>query len=205
MRTAAAARGLLLLAVLVGATGCGGDSTKDADPSTTGPSNAPATTPTGSPSAQGSVRPFPADTSADDGGHGSGNRLGLTDVRVGRHPGFDRVVFELGGTGTPGWRVEYTTTPRADGSGARVRLKGTVFLQVVLRGVGLPDDVGIAPFGNSRTRIPGTGTHGVAEVAPGAVFEGDQQAFIGLTGAQRPFRAFALTNPARVVVDVQDD
>ena len=76
-----------------------------------------------------------------------------------------------------------------------------MFLQVILRGVGLPFDTGVDPFGDSTTRLPGTGTTGVAEIAPGGVFEGEQQAFIGLTGAQRPFRAFALTHPARVVVE----
>jgi len=149
--------------------------------------------------------PFTAATRADDGGHGSGNGLGLTGVRTAQHPGYDRVVFDLGGTGTPGWRVEYTTDPRAEGSGDPVTLKGTVFLQVILRGLGLPFDTGVAPFGDSTTRVPGTGTKGMAEIAPGGVFEGEQQAFIGLTGTKRPFRVFALANPARVVVDVRHD
>jgi len=127
----------------------------------------------------------------------------LVGIRVGRHPDFDRVVFDLTGTGTPGWHVEYTVRPRADGSGDPVKLRGTVYLQVVLRGMGLPYDTGVTPDGDSTTRIPGTGTQGIAEIAPGGVFEGDQQAFIGLTGDRRPFRAFALANPTRVVVDVQ--
>ncbi|HET7350848.1 MAG TPA: hypothetical protein VFJ28_07915 [Marmoricola sp.] len=40
------------------------------------------------------------------------------------------------------------------------------------------------------------------EPATGGFFESDQQALIGLSGDQRPFRVFALSNPARVVVDV---
>ena len=84
-----------------------------------------------------------------------------------------------------------------------MRFKRTVFLQVILRGVGLPFDTGVEPFGDSTTRVPGTGTKGVAEIAPGGVFEGEQQAFIGLAGTSgrsclRPHR------PARVVVDVRD-
>ena len=209
MRSTAAAPALLVLALLVGVTGCGDHSTDDA-----GPTNAPTTqrspTTSGTPkpssiaSPRESASPFLADTSADDGGQGSGNGLGLTNVRIAHHPGFDRVVFDLGGTGTPGWRVEYMARPRYDGSGTPVRLKGAVFLQVILRGMGFPDDIGIAPYGDSTTRLPGTGSRGIAEIVPGGVFEGDQQAFIGLTGAKRPFRAFALAHPARVVVDVRD-
>lgn len=70
--------------------------------------------------------------------------------------------------------------PTADGSGDLVRLGGSVFLMVNLRGLGPPFDTG-----------------------PGGVFEGTQLAFVGLHGAERPFRVFALTNPTRVVVDVR--
>jgi hypothetical protein len=130
-----------------------------------------------------------------------GNGLGLTGVRVGRQQGFDRVVLDLGGTGTPGWRVAYVDRPVADGSGDPVELRGSVFLQVDLRGMGMPSDTGVPQFGDSTTRVAGTG--GIAQVAPGAVFEGQQQAFIGLSGARRPFRVFRLSNPTRVVVDVR--
>ena len=204
-----AAPALLVLALMVGAVGCSDDTPADAGPkveSVPATSDAPAPvtpTATGSPLPETSAAPF---TFPDvGGGLGSGNDLGLVGVRTSRHPGYDRVVFDLGGTGTPGWRVGYTSHPTADGSGEPVTLKGTVFLRVILRGLGLPYDTGIQPFGDDTTRLPGTGTRAVAEIAPGGVFEGDQQAFIGLTGTKRPFRVVALTNPARVVVDVIDD
>ena len=197
-----AAPALLTLALLVGAAGCSDGSADDAGPTVATTTKAPSATSTADP--ETSAPPFTADTHPDDGGVGSGNGLGLTGVRTARQPGYDRVVFDLGGTGTPGWRVEYTTNPVYEGSGDPVTLEGTVFLQVILRGVGLPYDTGLAPFGESTTRVPGTGTKGVAEIAPGGVFEGEQGAFIGLTGAERPFRVFALANPARLVVDVRD-
>lgn len=207
-----AAPALLFLALVAGATGCGDDDSPDdaagratASPRTPATSASPSPTASSSATTRTSVLPFQANTEPDDGGQGKGNGLGLTEVRVARHPGFDRVVFELGGKGKPGWRVEYVPRPLADGSGEPVRLKGTTYLQVVLRGIGFPDDIGIPPYGNHATRVPGAGTKGVAEIAPGGFFEGDQQAFIGLTGAKRPFRAFALSNPTRVVVDVQHD
>lgn len=213
MRRTTAAPALLCLALLAGSTGCGGQSsggqsTGKADqktaPSTAHAPKSGKASPRSSSIPKASAEPFSANLRPDDGGYGSGNGLGLTGVRVGHHPGFDRVVFDLGGTGRPGWHVQYVARPRSDGSGEPVKLGGDVFLQVVLRGMGLPPDTGVREFGNSRTRISGKGTQGVAEIAPGAVFEGDQQAFIGLTGAKRPFRVFALDHPARVVVDIRD-
>jgi len=202
MRRTAALPAVLSLALLVGVAGCADEPSDAGSPPVTSPPVAsdPATTPT---VPEASEPPFSADTRPDDGGYGSGNGLGLTGVRTARQAGYDRVVFDLGGKGTPGWYVDYTASPTADGSGDPVAVEGTVYLQVVLRGMGLPFDTGIEPFGDDTTRIQATGTEGVTEIAPGGVFEGDQVAFIGLTGAERPFRVFALADPARVVVDVQ--
>lgn len=214
---------LLVVALLVGVAGCTDDTPDAAGPKsrssttasgsktpiapetptgTSDPTGDASGDPSGEPQAETSAAPFKG-TLLDDGGRGSGNGLGLVGVRTARHRGFDRVVFDLGGAGTPGWRVEYTARPTADGSGEPVTLKGAVFLQVILRGLGAPFDTGIKPFGDDKTRVPATGTEAVAEIAPGGVFEGDQQAFVGLTGTKRPFRVFALTRPARVVVDVR--
>ncbi len=188
MRTTAAAPVLLALALAAGAAGCGNG------PTDAGPAVASVST-------TSTVPAFPSDTRPQDGGYGSGNGLGLTDVRTSQEDGFDRVVLELGGTGTPGWQVEYTTRPRADGSGEPVTLEGTAYLQVALRGLGMTYDTGVAPYGDMKTRVPGAG--GVAEVAPGGFFEGDQLALIGLTGAERPFRVYTLADPTRVVVEVR--
>ncbi len=137
----------------------------------------------------GGIPPFPTDETTGAARTSSGNGLGVSGVRVGRHPGFDRVVFDLDGSGSPGWRAQYVQRPVAEGSGDLVRLRGTAFLQVILLGVGMPFDTGVAPFGDTTTRISGTGTGtgtaGIAEVSPGGVL--------------------ALTDPARVVVDVRDD
>jgi hypothetical protein len=175
----AVAPALAALVLVTGGQGCDENPDRDTDP------------------------PFSSATRSVDGGAGSGNGLGLTDVRTARHDGYDRVVFELDGSGTPGWYVDYTDDPVADGSGEPVALEGTAYLSVVLRGMGLPFDTGVAAYGDDSTRVPGTGTEGITEVAPGGVFEGDQQAYVGLTGEQRAFRVLALDHPTRVVVDVR--
>jgi hypothetical protein len=54
----------------------------------------------------------------------------LTHVRVARHEGFDRVVFEFRNM-LPGYRVEYVEGPLAeDGSGNPVELEGSASLVV---------------------------------------------------------------------------
>ncbi|MSZ76303.1 MAG: hypothetical protein F2667_04250 [Actinobacteria bacterium] len=210
MRTHRAAPALLALALLVGASGCGEAPDRAAGPvATSGPSDAPTTAtppaadPTEAAAPAAGLPPFGTGLRPVDGGYGSGNELGLTGVRTSRHDGYDRVVFDLGGTGRPGWYVDYTDDPVSDGSGEPVEIDGSAVLQVVLRGIGLPDDVGLPAYGDSTTRVPATGTTGVIEIAPGGVFEGDQLAYIGLRGAERAFRVFALTTPARLVVDVR--
>ncbi|GAB3995069.1 AMIN-like domain-containing (lipo)protein [Nocardioides marmoraquaticus] len=202
------------LALVVSLAGCGGDdpapdagptdppapasSPADPSPSQDGPTRPTSATP--SPSRDGA--PFEADLRPDTGGvrPGAGNGLTLTEVRVGRQDGFDRVVFQLDGTGRPGWRVEYVDVPRADGSGEELDLRGDSFLQVDLRNMGLPSDTGVEEVGPEP--VEGDGTRSVTEVLPGGVFEGQQLAFVGLAGERRPFRVFALDSPTRVVVDV---
>lgn len=195
MPTHRAAPVLLTLALLGGTAACG----SEGDGRATEP---PAASSTPAPSPEEDAPPFPTRVRPSDGGYGSGNGLGLTGVTTSQGDGYDRVVLELGGTGTVGWYVDYVRRPVADGSGEPVPLEGEVFLQVVLRGLGLPFDTGLEEFGDDTTRIPGAGTRGVAEVAPGGVFEGDQAAFVGLSGPRRPFRVFTLSDPTRLVVDV---
>lgn len=209
MRNPAAALALLALALPAGVAGCSdGSAGRTEAPVSSAPTTPTAAT--GTPTAtrtaisENGAPPFTSDTLPQDSGWSKSNGLGVTAVHTARHAGHDRVVFELDGTGTPGWRVEYTTTPVAEGSGEPVKIKGTVFLMLFLSGVGYSFDTGIEPAFDDTTRLPGTGTRKIAEIKPGAgPWEGAQQAFIGLHGAQRPFRVFALTNPTRVVVDVR--
>ena len=55
----------------------------------------------------------------------------LVDVRAGRHPGFDRVVFEFRGA-VPEHRIDYVDRLVQDGSGNRVTVAGAADLEVVL-------------------------------------------------------------------------
>lgn len=200
----------LLLALAV--TSCSGDGDRDDDtvePTASQPTTAspePSGTSSGTPAPAesdpptGAETPFPADRSPDTSpAERTGNGLTVVDVRVGAHEGYDRLVLELDGEGTVGWRVAYDDDPRTQGEGAEVQLEGDATLAVVLDGLGYPYDTGIEEYGGPRRFSPGLPA--VREVQLGGVYEGYYEAFVGVAGEQ-PFRVFRLTDPQRVVVDV---
>jgi hypothetical protein len=212
MRTRALLTPVLTSALLLAACG-----TDDADTSRTSeaaatasasassspvPGLSPAPSSTGAPAADeapaGEEPEFRADAGPDTS-PGEGNGLSVVDVRVGEHEGYDRVVFELGGTGTAGWRVQYEDDPRTQGEGAPVELDGDATLTVAVEGVGYPFDTGVEEYSGPRRFSPALSS--VREVQVGGVFEGYVDAFVGVT-EQRPFRVFLLQDPQRVVVDV---
>lgn len=170
----------------------------------TSPPNSPPAPSSGDPAEPGAGEepPFPANTQ-EDGEDPAGGPLTLVDTRVAAQDGYDRVVFEFDGAadGQPGWTVGYTDAPSRQGSGDAVDLEGDSVLLVSLRGVGLPSDTGIDEL--PRTVLTGSGLGVVTEVDLGGQFEGQYEAFVGLTADPRPFRVFRLDDPARVVIDVQ--
>lgn len=149
--------------------------------------------------------PFAADTKPDTAeptGEGE-TFLSVTDIRVAEHDGYDRVVFDLDGTGSgrPGWRVEYVDQATDDGSGHDVQVEGDAILRVSLTGTANPMDSGVEEFPGDR--IAPADTESVDEIVYRYWFEGYTTAFLGIDEGKRPFRVFLLENPTRVVVDVQ--
>jgi hypothetical protein len=149
----------------------------------------------------GSPAPFVANLERDTSEPGDGAMLTVTDVRVGTHEGYDRVVFDLEGEGTPGWRVEYVEEALDDGSGKPVEVDGDAILQVVISGTAMPMDSGVEEYDGAT--IEPDDTESVEQVVYRFWFEGYTTSFAGIDGEPKPFRVFALENPARVVVDVQ--
>lgn len=146
------------------------------------------------------VPSFPGDAEADTAEASSDARGTVRDIRVGGHDGFDRVVFEVGGEGTPGWDVRYVDQASSQGSGDVVELAGDAVLQVTLTGMGYPYDTGVDEY-RAGAPLPGPGTDTVTEVVFDATFEGTSVAFVG-TKAQAPFRVYLLDSPTRVVLEV---
>ncbi|MGY2005042.1 GerMN domain-containing protein [Blastococcus sp. SYSU DS1024] len=143
--------------------------------------------------------PFVADTRPDTASPSPGAAVTVTDLRVGRHEGFDRVVLEVAGAGLPGWDARYVPEARSEGSGSPVQVAGEAVLRLALTGVGLPGDTGAAPYPGPGRLAPGYPA--VREVVLDSTFEGQAVSFLG-TAAERPFRVYRLQNPARVVVEV---
>jgi hypothetical protein len=211
-RVAAALPTVVAVALVVACGGNGDDSdtgtTGSASPSSATSSSAPATTSgaagSGTPATGGDdstdAPPFPANTEPDTGQASADSFVTVTDIRTGRHNGFDRVVFDVAGTGTPGWDVRFVPEARSQGSGNTVPVEGDAILQVTLSGVGYPTETGIDEVDGSAP-IPGQGTEVVTEVVWDTTFEGTSVAFVGAT-ERTPFRVYLLESPTRVVLDV---
>jgi hypothetical protein len=209
--TPALAAALCGAAVLTGCSGgdsgdsddSGGTSTSATSTSSAEQSSSAPETGGGYTGEDGTDAPPPDTVNTDpDTADPSGGASTVTEIRIGRHEGFDRVVFELDGAGTPGWDVRYVDVPASQGSGEPIDVAGAAALQVTLTGIGLPDDTGVEEWaGPNPLSISETET--VTEVAWDATFEGQSVAFVGTT-AQAPFRVYPLEDPVRVVVEVVD-
>ena len=190
--------------------GCGGGTGADSASSSGSPTGGPTSAASsagadgGQDDAAGDGRSdapaFPANAEPDTADASADARTTVRDIRVGGHDGFDRVVFEVGGTGTPGWDVRYVDQASSQGSGEPIDVAGDAVLQVTLTGAGYPYDTGVDEYAGPDP-LSAPGTEAVTEVAFDGTFEGTTAAFVGTSG-QRPFRVYSLQDPARVVLEV---
>jgi hypothetical protein len=123
----------------------------------------------------------------------------LTAVRTGKHPGYDRVVFQFSG-GVPVIKAERAKAIYADPKGTKISLPGRFFLHVVFRGAS-----GFCPQPSHRTW---TGPSALTPRYPQLLavkaagdFEGYLSFGLGLA-AKGPYHVSTLTGPDRVVIDV---
>jgi hypothetical protein len=121
----------------------------------------------------------------------------LEAVRAGRHPGFDRVVFEFRG-GVPSHRIRYVDQLVQDGSGNPVSVAGAADLEVVFEGANAHDGRG-NPTVSPRRFSPGLTA--VKEVAQVGDFEATVTYGVGLD-RRRPLEVSTLSGPSRLVIDV---
>ena len=140
---------------------------------------------------------------APHGGPGSGSRgpALVNAIRSAAHPGFDRLVFDLqefGGNGIPDYNVRYVpaSSLRQDlptGGSRLVTVQGAYFLTLDL--------------GESSTTFgPFELTPNLREIKQVKVV-GDLHGLVYGVGLARRngFRVFALRNPSRIVLDVQNN
>jgi hypothetical protein len=209
------AAALAAAALLLGACGTGGEPDDGAMP-TPMPSATASSTETATPTPE-PTSPAPMTTapvacapfgSLDD--QQSSDPLTMStmtgkEVRVGRHDCYERWVFEMRGTGgVPGWTVGYRDPLIADPAGFAVDLLGEASLEVVVRVWTVTDYEGRPPEWppfQSATTILTQGFEALLESRSISAFEGTTQFGLGID-TQRPFRAFWLNGPPRLVVDI---
>lgn len=149
----------------------------------------------------GDAAPFPDNTDQNVSDSVGAGGLTVTDIRLGGHDGFDRVVYELGGAGTPGWDIEYVEAPTAQGTGEPIEIAGEAFLRVTIIGTNYPEFTGIEEYVEDAP-LAVAGTQTIVEEVFNGTFEGTTVSYVGTT-AQNPFRVYTLTDPTRLVVEVE--
>jgi hypothetical protein len=125
----------------------------------------------------------------------AGHRAGasyVTSVRIGQHGSFDRLVLTFHGP-VPAYRVSYVKAVHSDPSGRVVRLEGEAKLRLVVHPT---STTAHPPQGTWTPRLPE-----IRQVKGAGNFEGYTSYGVGVA-AHRPFRAFTLRSPSRLVIDV---
>ena len=209
---------LLMISALL--AGCGSGA-REAGPVPTTPAVEPADSePAASTSGEGESKPKPTGSSTTSeaqppapvvcqpqtGGE-DGVFMNLTDVRVGAHDGFDRIVFEFsepkpnpaGNGGIPYYEIRQAKPPfTQDPSDMPLDVFGDAFVHLVVQGATGYDFDGNPTYGGSRVLTPGFGT--LAQAAQAGDFEATLTWVLGLS---RPtcWDVQELHDPDRLVID----
>ncbi|WP_328325274.1 hypothetical protein OHA70_35425 [Kribbella sp. NBC_00382] len=129
----------------------------------------------------------------------------VKNLRTGRHACYDRLVIDLAGKRSTGYRVGYVKVATADGSGAPIRVRGGAVLQIVVDAPAY--DASGRPtyrFKNQKELSAVAGYSAFRQVAWGGSFEGRTTLALGVR-ARLPFQTHVLTGPGtttRLVIDV---
>jgi hypothetical protein len=128
------------------------------------------------------------------------DRAQITDVRVGTHAGYDRVIFEFA-SGIPQTVVEGVLTPfYADPSGLPLDVAGTAFLKVTMNGgTKVTTDGGITYTGPTNFE---PGLDQLVQLVQGGDFEALSTWYLGLDGGSC-YRVLTLAGPSRLVIDIE--
>lgn len=220
----AAVAGLALIALVSGGTACGSSSggsdggaatttteastsstTADGSSTTAEATSSTAAGATTSTTSSGSGLPGATEAQHSAPSDGTGTAL-LKAVRVGRNDGFERIVFEFAGTSVPGYRVQWVDGPiTADGSGEPVDVTGDAYLEIVMEpasGVDLSaPQLTIVYDGPDRIPVSGQ-TRLITDLVRTGDFEAVLSWVAGTT-EKVPFRVLRLSNPTRVVIDLE--
>ena len=138
----------------------------------------------------------------------TGSETALLDrIAVGRHEGYDRVVFEFR-NGLPGYRIQYVQPPlKEDGSGNPVSVQGSAIVLVRMEpasGFDLNTGEGVMTYkGPKRIDGAGAGASVVQELVRTGDFEAVLSWAVGLSD-KVDFRVLTATSPSRLIVDFRN-
>lgn len=128
--------------------------------------------------------------------------IGLTSISLTGSDKSDRVTFEFTGNAIPGWAVHYVTQAVSNSDTKSVfPVTGKSIIEVLVREAANPFGSGVPAYSGPEV-LTDPDLITIGEVRFASVVRGVTQAFIGLETTQRAFRVSALTNPTRVVVEV---
>jgi hypothetical protein len=126
----------------------------------------------------------------------------ITDVRVGTHADYDRVVFEFA-DGLPEFTLERATPPfTQDGSGLPIEVDGSSFVGLTMRGGTKQTVDNTSSYDGPTDFDPGFAT--LLDLVEGGDFEAQSTWYLGLAD-EACVRVIRLLDdgPPRLVIDVQ--
>ena len=127
----------------------------------------------------------------------TGHDLYIMEIRSAAHDGFDRVVYEFKGPGLPGFETRWVQTPMQYGTDVPISMGGNAYLRIQINGT--TGDRGKSySLGQSAGYVEDIYHTGASPV----FHDKSTEYFIGLD-RQRPYTAFLLENPTRLVVDFE--
>jgi hypothetical protein len=197
--------GALVSAALVAASGCGG-SDKSSAPA--GGESLSSSTTTSTTTTPDGIDPLVGAGTTTVEGAATGQETALLErIALGRHEGYDRVVFQFKNQ-LPGYRVSYVQPPlQEDGSGNPVSVAGNAVVVVRMEpasGFDLNTGEGVLVYKGPK-RIDGSsaGTSVVQQLVRAGDFEAVLSWAIGLSD-RVDFRVTTATSPARLIVDFRN-
>lgn len=195
--------GALVSAAVVAASGCGGSDKSSA------PAGGDSTTsPTATTTTTGGIDPLEGAGTTTVEGSAAGSETALLErIALGRHEGYDRVVFQFKNE-LPGYRVSYVQPPlKEDGSGNPVSVAGNAIVVVRMEpasGFDLNTGEGVLVYkGPKRIEGSSAGTAVVQELVRSGDFEAVLSWAIGLSD-KVDFRVTTATSPSRLIVDFRN-
>jgi hypothetical protein len=193
------------VAALFAAAGCGG-SGKNSSPSAG--STTSSTSSTGTTTTSEGIDPLEGAGTTTVEGAATGQETALLErIALGRHEGYDRVVFQFKNQ-LPGYRVSYVQPPlKEDGSGKPVSVGGNAVVVVRMEpasGFDLNTGEGVMVYkGPKRIDGASAGTSVLREAVRTGDFEAVLGWAIGLSD-KVDFRVTTATSPARLIVDFRN-